>query len=102
MQNELDTDVPESKPVQILAAGVNLNADLTIPKDAKAIVAFAHGSGSSRHSSRNRYVAKTLNGFKFATLLADLLTEEEERTLGKNFGDIKKQVDAAFRKKPSK
>ena len=75
---QADELAPESKPVQIPAAGVNLNADLTIPKDAKAIVAFAHGSGSSRHSSRNRYVAKTLNGFKFATLLADLLTEEEE------------------------
>jgi putative phosphoribosyl transferase len=70
--------VPEARPVQIRAAGVTLNADLTIPDRAVGIVAFAHGSGSSRHSSRNRYVAKTLNGFKFATLLADLLTEEEE------------------------
>ena len=41
-------------------------------------VAFAHGSGSGRHSPRNRYVAQTLNGYNFATLLADLLTEEEE------------------------
>ncbi|HEV7928571.1 MAG TPA: dienelactone hydrolase family protein [Nitrosospira sp.] len=73
--NELD---PETRPVQIPASGVELSADLTIPHGAVAIVAFAHGSGSSRHSSRNRYVAKTLNGFKFATLLADLLTEEEE------------------------
>ena len=73
-----DGFVSESKPVEIPAAGVVLNADLTIPDDAIAIVAFAHGSGSSRHSSRNRYVAKVLNGFKFATLLADLLTEEEE------------------------
>jgi dienelactone hydrolase len=70
--------VPEGRPVQIQAAGVTLNADLTIPDDAVGIVAFAHGSGSSRHSSRNRYVAKLLNEFKFATLLADLLTEEEE------------------------
>jgi putative phosphoribosyl transferase len=70
--------VPEARPVQIRAVGVILNADLTIPHGAVGIVAFAHGSGSSRHSSRNRYVAKTLNGFKFATLLADLLTEEEE------------------------
>ncbi|PTR16626.1 dienelactone hydrolase family protein [Nitrosospira sp. Nsp2] len=69
---------PETRAVQIPAAGVVLNADLTIPEGAVAIVAFAHGSGSSRHSSRNRYVAKTLNGYKFATLLADLLTEEEE------------------------
>ena len=70
--------VTEIRQVEIPAAGVVLNADLTIPNDSVAIVAFAHGSGSSRHSSRNRYVAKTLNSFKFATLLADLLTEEEE------------------------
>jgi putative phosphoribosyl transferase len=65
--------VAETRAVQIPAAGVVLNADLTIPERAVAIVAFAHGSGSSRHSSRNRYVAKILNGFKFATLLADRL-----------------------------
>ena len=70
--------ITETRQVEIPAAGVVLNADLTIPNDSVAIVAFAHGSGSSRHSSRNRYVAKTLNSFKFATLLADLLTEEEE------------------------
>jgi putative phosphoribosyl transferase len=70
--------VAETRAVQIPAAGVVFNADLTVPEGAVAIVAFAHGSGSSRHSSRNRYVAKILNGFKFATLLADLLTEEEE------------------------
>ena len=69
---------PQTRTVKIPAAGVILNADLTIPDAALAIVAFAHGSGSSRHSSRNRYVAETLNGFRFATLLADLLTEEEE------------------------
>src|SRR5688500_849512 len=68
----------EKTAVRIPAGDVLLSGDLTIPADAKAVVAFAHGSGSSRHSSRNRYVAKTLNGFKFATLLADLLTEEEE------------------------
>lgn len=79
MQSDRPNELfPETRSVQIPAAGVVLNADLTIPDDAVAIVAFAHGSGSSRHSSRNRYVAKTLNGFKFATLLADLLTEEEE------------------------
>ncbi|MDN5882129.1 MAG: hydrolase, partial [Nitrosospira sp.] len=70
--------VPETTAVHIPAGGVSLNADLTIPAEAKAIVAFAHGSGSGRHSPRNRYVAQTLNGYGFATLLADLLTEEEE------------------------
>jgi putative phosphoribosyl transferase len=68
----------EKTAVRIPAGDVLLSADLTIPADAKAVVAFAHGSGSSRHSTRNRYVAEMLNGYKFATLLADLLTEEEE------------------------
>jgi pimeloyl-ACP methyl ester carboxylesterase len=69
---------PEKTSVRIPAGDVLLSGDLTIPAEAKAVVAFAHGSGSSRHSTRNRYVAETLNSFKFATLLADLLTEEEE------------------------
>ena len=68
----------EAKAVHIPVADVLLNADLTIPEEAQIIVAFAHGSGSGRHSPRNRYVAETLNRYKFATLLADLLTEEEE------------------------
>jgi putative phosphoribosyl transferase len=55
-----------------------LQGDLTIPKDAKGIVLFAHGSGSSRHSPRNNYVAEALNNDGLATLLADLLTQEEE------------------------
>lgn len=67
----------EKIAVRIPAGDVLLSGDLTIPAEAKAVVAFAHGSGSSRHSTRNRYVAETLNGYKFATLLADLLTEEE-------------------------
>lgn len=76
-------DIPQSRPakaepVRIPAGSVILNADLAIPTDASVIVAFAHGSGSSRHSTRNRYVAEVLNKYGFATLLADLLTEEEE------------------------
>lgn len=73
-----DSALLKTVAVRIPAGEVFLNADLTIPAEAKAIVAFAHGSGSSRRSPRNRYVAETLNGYKFATLLADLLTEEEE------------------------
>ena len=57
-----------------------LQGNLTIPKDAKGIVLFAHGSGSSRHSPRNNYVAEALNNDGLATLLADLLTPEEEET----------------------
>jgi dienelactone hydrolase len=51
---------------------------LTIPKGAEGIVVFAHGSGSSRHSPRNQYVAKVLNDAGLATLLTDLLTSQEE------------------------
>jgi pimeloyl-ACP methyl ester carboxylesterase len=51
---------------------------LVVPPDARAIVLFAHGSGSSRFSPRNRFVAETLNRAGFATLLFDLLTPEED------------------------
>jgi pimeloyl-ACP methyl ester carboxylesterase len=76
--NPLDNGAPEITAVRIPAGNVTLNADLTIPPHPAAVVTFAHGSGSGRHSSRNRYVAETLNRYHFATLLADLLTEEEE------------------------
>lgn len=68
----------KNMPVSIPAQDVILNADLTIPPDARGIIVFAHGSGSSRHSVRNRYIAEKLNESNFATLLADLLTLEEE------------------------
>jgi putative phosphoribosyl transferase len=58
--------------------GVTLNADLAIPVDAHGIVLFAHGSGSSRHSPRNQFVARVLQQSDFGTLLMDLLTEKEE------------------------
>src|SRR5437764_11083417 len=57
---------------------VGLSGDLAIPAGATGIVLFAHGSGSSRHSSRNRYVAGVLQQGGFGTLLLDLLTEAEE------------------------
>jgi putative phosphoribosyl transferase len=56
----------------------NLNVPKTIDIDVKGIVIFAHGSGSSRHSQRNQYVAKVLNDAGIATLLIDLLTSKEE------------------------
>ena len=56
-----------------------LNADIATPADAKGLVLFAHGSGSGRLSPRNRYVASELNFLQMATVLADLLTEEEEK-----------------------
>jgi len=60
------------------AQNVELNGDLALPSDSRGLVLFAHGSGSSRHSSRNRFVASELNQAGLATLLFDLLTEEEE------------------------
>jgi putative phosphoribosyl transferase len=65
---------------QIPAAGVVLEADITIPHLARGIVLFAHGSGSSRFSPRNRYVAQQLQQAGLATVLADLLTPAEEQT----------------------
>ncbi|PYX89133.1 MAG: hydrolase, partial [Acidobacteria bacterium] len=57
---------------------VMLEGDLAIPTSARGMVLFAHGSGSSRYSPRNRYVARVLQRAGFATLLMDLLTAEEE------------------------
>jgi putative phosphoribosyl transferase len=57
----------------------NIQGDLTIPKDSKGLVIFAHGSGSGRHSLRNQHVAKVLNNYGISTLLLDLLTEDEEK-----------------------
>ena len=68
----------EQQLVRVLAGSVTLDGNLTIPQNAGAIVLFAHGSGSSRHSARNRYVARVLNEAKLATLLIDLLTVHEE------------------------
>jgi len=56
-----------------------LDADLHLPENARGLVIFAHGSGSSRFSSRNRQVADYLNTGHYATLLLDLLTQAEER-----------------------
>lgn len=66
-----------TESVLIPAAGVPLRGDLSIPHAARGIVAFAHGSGSSRHSPRNRYVAEILHERRLGTLLLDLLTDEE-------------------------
>src|SRR5918992_700447 len=70
----------EEQLVRITTAPVTLEGNLTLPEKATGIVLFAHGSGSSRHSPRNRYVARLLNEAKLGTLLVDLLTAEEEVT----------------------
>ena len=64
--------------VKIPARDATLDGNLTVPPAARGIVLFVHGSGSSRHSKRNRFVARTLNEAGLATLLFDLLTPEEE------------------------
>ena len=64
--------------VQIPAGRAVLSGNLTIPENAIALVLFAHGSGSSRHSPRNQFVARTINCAGLGTLLFDLLTPEEE------------------------
>jgi putative phosphoribosyl transferase len=68
----------EERLVRVAAGRVMLEGNLSLPEGTRGIVLFAHGSGSSRHSSRNRYVARLLNEAKLATLLVDLLTAEEE------------------------
>jgi putative phosphoribosyl transferase len=64
--------------VQIEAGRAVLSGSLTVLEDASGLVLFAHGSGSSRHSPRNQFVARSLNYAGLATLLFDLLTQEEE------------------------
>jgi putative phosphoribosyl transferase len=64
--------------IQISISSVSLSGDLDIPDGTQGVVLFAHGSGSGRHSPRNRYVAKVLQEAGVGTLLFDLLTEDEE------------------------
>src|SRR5438093_10998735 len=66
--------------VQIQAGQAILSGTLHLPTSARALVLFAHGRCSSRHSPRNQFVARTLNDAGLATLLFDLLTREEEAT----------------------
>jgi putative phosphoribosyl transferase len=68
-----------TKSVEIALADAVLHGDLTLPDGAAGLVIFAHGSGSSRNSPRNRFVAGVINRAGLGTLLMDLLTEEEER-----------------------
>jgi putative phosphoribosyl transferase len=73
------TEIVTPRSVRLDIAGVVLGADLSLPADAVGVIVFAHGSGSSRHSSRNRMVAEAFQHARLGTLLLDLLTEREER-----------------------
>jgi putative phosphoribosyl transferase len=75
----MDRMEPIEETVLVSADSVTLEGDLAVPPGASGVVLFAHGSGSSRHSSRNRYVASVLQDAGLATLLIDLLTGDEER-----------------------
>jgi putative phosphoribosyl transferase len=70
--------VTHERAIRVPVDSGDIDGDLFLPDAASAVVLFAHGSGSSRHSSRNRYVAQELNNAGLATLLIDLLTGEEE------------------------
>ncbi|MFP5501184.1 MAG: dienelactone hydrolase family protein [Candidatus Sericytochromatia bacterium] len=69
----------EERPVRLDVDGVVLEGNMGLPPGAEGVVLFAHGSGSSRHSSRNRYVAQVLRNAGLGTLLFDLLTAREEQ-----------------------
>lgn len=69
---------PAPIEVSMTFEGLSLDGSLTVPERAKGLVVFAHGSGSSRFSRRNRFVAEILNEAGLATLLFDLLTSDEE------------------------
>src|SRR5918997_3537133 len=68
----------EERPVMVQTGPVELEGSLGVPGGARGVVLFAHGSGSGRHSPRNRYVAQALQRAGLATLLIDLLTPDEE------------------------
>jgi putative phosphoribosyl transferase len=72
------TSTHEERLVRVPVGQVMLEGNLTVPRDAGGVVLFAHGSGSSRHSPRNRFVAESLHQKGLGTLLIDLLTPEEE------------------------
>lgn len=67
-----------ARPARIPSGGLTLEGDLQVPAEAHGIVLFAHGSGSSRHSRRNQFVAHALREVGVGTLLFDLLTPQEE------------------------
>src|SRR5436309_15107867 len=72
------TAIAQAKDVYIRSGAVQLQSDLNISAGARGVVLFAHGSGSSRHSPRNQFVARTIREAGVGTLLFDLLTAEEE------------------------
>jgi putative phosphoribosyl transferase len=82
----------QAMSIEIPAGQAILNGDLHIPRDLRGVVLFAHGSGSSRLSPRNQFVAQVLQDAGMATLLLDLLTEQEE-TIDRNTAQLRFDVE---------
>src|SRR5205807_6762888 len=78
MKHSAQTATARARDVQIRSGTIILQGDLSIPAGAQGVVLFAHGSGSSRQSPRNQFVARTIREAGAGTLLFDLLTKEEE------------------------
>lgn len=76
---------PEENLIPVPVGGLELAGDLRVPSGAKGLVVFAHGSGSSRKSARNNFVAEVIRESGMATLLFDLLTEEEDMVYENRF-----------------
>jgi len=85
------------REVEVLAGSARLGGTLALPDGAQGLVLFAHGSGSSRHSPRNRYVAYTLRTMGLGTLLFDLLTEDEEDEDART-GELRFDIDFLARR----
>jgi putative phosphoribosyl transferase len=86
-------EAPAITPVLIPVGDAAMAGDLSIPVPATGVVLFAHGSGSSRHSPRNRFVAQELQKAGLATLLMDLLTAAEERIDESTAGSLRFDID---------
>src|SRR6266566_9969916 len=78
MNHSAHTATARARDVQIRSGTVSLQGELSLPGGAEGVVLFAHGSGSSRHSPRNQFVARTIREAGVGTLLFDLLTSDEE------------------------
>ena len=92
-----DPAILHAQDVAIQAAQVQLEGSLTIPEGSSGLVIFAHGSGSSRLSPRNRAVARTLNDGGLSTLLLDLLTRQEQE-IDERSGDLRFNIDLLARR----
>lgn len=89
---ETDPNITEHL-VQVPIGTITLEGNLSIPATPRGVVLFAHGSGSSRHSPRNRFVAQELNRRSVATLLIDLLTPEEEEAVDMQTRYVRFDID---------